>query len=86
MSLLGLNAVADVFVVTVLDVTFFNLTHVMGVLFWEDFGVLDGLDGGVVVVLVHFAIDDFSCVLVLGASYVFVCDGWVDVLGSLVSW
>jgi len=86
LSLLGLETVADVFVVAVLDVAFFDLAHVVGVLFWEDFGVLDGLDGGVVMVLVDFAVDDLGCVLMLGAGYVFVCDGWVDGLGSLVSW
>jgi hypothetical protein len=50
------------------------------VLFGTDLFVLNGLDRCVVVVLVDFAINGFDCIVVLCASDMLVCHGWVDVL------
>lgn len=71
------------FVGAVLDVAVLDAGHLVGVLFGEDLAVLDGLDGGVVVVLVDLTVDGFGLLVELGASYMLVLDGGVDGLGSI---
>jgi len=80
LGLLGCEAGLGVFVGAVLDVAVLDAGHLVGVLFGEDLAVLDGLDGGVVVVLVDFTVDGFGLLVDLGASYVLVLDGGVDSL------
>lgn len=45
--------------VVMLELSLLNRAHVVGVLLWEDFLVLDGLDGGVVVVLMDLTVNSF---------------------------
>jgi len=78
LSFLGCESFLDVRVVAVLDVTVFDADHVVGVLFGEDFLVLDGLDGGVVMILVDFTIHGCLNILVVGASDVLIGHSWVD--------
>lgn len=68
LCLFSSELVFDVRIVAVLDVAVLNAGHLVGVLFWEHFAVGDGLNGGVVVVLVHFAVNDCLSVLVLSAG------------------
>ena len=84
LCLLGLKALTDVVVIAVLDVAVLDAGEVVRVLFWKNLTVLDWLHGGVVVVLVDFAIDGCLSIFVLGAGYVFVLDGGVDSLLELV--
>jgi hypothetical protein len=72
-----------VVVVAVLDVSVLSSSHVVGVLFREDFLVLNWLHRCVVVVLVDLAINGFGNVLMLSASYVLIGDGWVDGLNVI---
>jgi len=54
---LGGEAFLDVAVVAVLDLAVFDIGHVVRVLLWENLAVVDGLNGGVVMVLVDLAVD-----------------------------
>lgn len=47
----------------------------------ENLTVRNGLDGGVVVVLVHFTVNGGGLVVVLSTGYVLVLNCWVDCLG-----
>jgi len=80
LSLLSSKTLLDVRIVTVLNVTVLSLVLAMVVFFWEDLTVLDGLDGGVVVILVNFTVYCLCNVLVLGARDVLVLDCGVDIL------
>lgn len=77
LCLFGSELVFDVSIVAVLDVAVLDAGHLVGVLFWEHFTVGYGLHGGVVVVLVHFAVDDCLSVLVFGAGDALILHGWV---------
>jgi hypothetical protein len=66
-----------------LNVAVLNANLVMGVLFWENFAVLDGLNGGVVVVLMNLAVYNCLNILMLCASYSLVLNGGVDGLSML---
>lgn len=46
--------------VVMLELSFLNCRHLVGVLFREDLSVLDRLDGGVVVVLVDLTVYGFG--------------------------
>ena len=74
----------DVRVVAVLDLAMVNGSHVVGVLLGEDFLLEDGLHGGVVVVLVHFAVDGCGDVLMMGMGNLLVGHGWIDDLGCVI--
>lgn len=41
---------------------------------------MDRLNGCVVMILMHFAVDDRLCILVTGLRYMLVLDGWIDAL------
>lgn len=74
----GSELVFDVGVVAVLDVAVLNATHLMSVLLGEDLLVGDGLDGGMVVVLVDFAVYGGGDIFVAGGGDVLLLDGGVD--------
>lgn len=78
LSLLCCETLTDVAVVTVLEVSLLDSTHVMCVLFWENLLVLDGLDSGVVMVLVNLAVYSTGLVGMLCASDMLVGNSWVD--------
>ena len=80
LGLLGGEALLHVVIVAVLDVAVLNASHVMRVLLGHHLLVLDGLDGGMVVILVNFTVNSRLDVLMLGASDVLVGDGRVDAL------
>jgi hypothetical protein len=73
----------DVVVIAVLDVAVLDAAHVVRMLLREDFLVLDGLDGGVVVVLVDLAVNGGGDIFVVGAIDVLVGHGRVDGLGEV---
>lgn len=77
---LGRETLLDVITAAVVDFAVLDVPELVRVFLREDFTVLDGLDGGVVVVLMDFAVDGGGCALVLGAGYVFVLDGGVHSL------
>jgi len=86
LSLLSSETFLDVRIVTVLDAAFLNRFLVVFVFFWEDLAVLNGLNGGVVVILVNFTVYCLSDILALGASDILVLDCRIDGLvnGSFV--
>ncbi len=51
--------------------------HLVAMLFWQNLAVLDGLDGGMMVVLVNFAVDCGGDILVASGSYVLILNSWV---------
>ena len=75
------ESLLDVVVIAMLDVAVLDADHVVRVLLREDFLVLDGLDGGVVVVLVDLAVNSGGDIFVVGATDVLVGHGGVDGLG-----
>lgn len=76
LSTLGLEAGLHVVIVAVVDLLVLNSGDVVGVLLWENLAVLDRLDRGVVVVLVHLTVDGSLGLLVLGAGDVLLLDSW----------
>jgi hypothetical protein len=74
LGLLGGETVLNVVVIPMLDVAVLDAGHVVCVLLGKDLLVLDGLNGGVVVVLVDFTVNGCLEVLVLGASDVLLGD------------
>lgn len=74
---LGCETLLYMVVVSVLDVALLSSSHVVAVLLWEDLAVLDGLHGGVIVVLVDLAIHGSLDLLLLGTSDVLVLNGGV---------
>jgi DUF917 family protein len=77
LGLFGCEALLNMVVIAVLDVPVLDADTVVRVLFGEDLAVLNGLDGGVVVVLVHFAVDGRCSVFMAGRSDRLVLDGRV---------
>jgi hypothetical protein len=80
LGLLSGEAVFDVGVIAVLDVLVLDAGHLVGVLFWKDLAVLDGLDGGVVVVLMDFAVDGRGGLLMARGSYMLLLNSRVNCL------
>jgi hypothetical protein len=76
--LFGGEAILHMLVVTVINVAVLDTAHLVAVLFWENFAVLDGLDGGVVMVLVNLAVDRCGHILLSSGSDLLVLNGWVD--------
>lgn len=74
---LGFEALLYVVLVAVLDVAVLDTCHLVGVLLWENLLVGDGLDRGVVVVLVNFTVDGGGNIFVSGWGDGLVGDGWV---------
>jgi hypothetical protein len=82
LRLLGCQTVLHVLVVTVLDVAMLHAGHLVAMLFWEDLAVLNGLDGGVVVVLVNLAVDGSGHILLTGGGGFLVLNCRIDHLGA----
>ena len=82
LRVLGGEALLDVLVVAVLEVAVLDAGHLVALLLGEHLAVLDGLHGGVVVVLVHLAVYGRLGVFVLGALDILVGDGGVEGLWS----
>src|SRR4051812_35020584 len=80
LGLFGCETILELGIVAVVDVAVLNTGHFVGVLFWENLFVLDGLDGGVVVVLVDLPVYDCLSIFVLITSYILVLYGRVDCL------
>lgn len=76
LSALSLKAGLHVVIVAVVDLLVLDRSDVVGVLLWQNLTVLDRLDGGVVVVLVHLTVDGSLSLLVLGAGDVLLLDSW----------
>ena len=66
--------------VTMLDLTLFNGGHSVGVLFRENLAILDRLDRGVVMVLVHLAINGGLSLLMTLLDHLLVHHGGSDFL------
>jgi len=86
LSALSLKSLSHMGIVAVVDFPVLGADQVVGVLFWENLTVLDGLDGGVEVILVDLTVDDLLSFLVLCASDMIIHNGRVDSLvdGGLV--
>jgi hypothetical protein len=78
LSLLSSQALLSVGVRAVCDVAVLYTSHLVGVLLRKDLFVRNGLDRGVVVVLVDLTVDSSGLVLMLCASDVLVLNSWVD--------
>jgi len=78
LGLLGRETFLYVLVVAVLDVAVLNASHLVAVLFWEYLTVLDGLNGGVVVILVDLTVDRCGDILMSCGSNRLVLNRGVD--------
>jgi len=78
LSLLSRETVLDVRIIAVLDIAVLNTCHLVGVLLREHLSVLDGLNRGVVVVLVNLAVYRGGDIFVSGGCDVFLLNGGVD--------
>lgn len=76
------KAFPDMRVIAVLDVSVLYTAHVVGVFFGKDLTIFDGLNGGVVVILMDFTVDGCCYILVSCGSDLFVLNGWVDGLNE----
>jgi hypothetical protein len=83
LPLLGGEAFFNVRIVAVLDVAVLDTSHLVSVFFWERLAVLDGLDSGVMVVLMDFSVDGCGGLLVSSGSYSLVLHSGVDFLGRV---
>ena len=70
-------------VIVVFELLVFDWDEVVGMNLWTDFLVREGLDGGVVVVLVNFTIDGGCEVLVPCGLDRLLCDCWSYCLGNV---
>jgi len=77
LCLLSCEALLYVVVVTVIDVAVLDAAHIVGVFLWENFTVLYRLDGGVMVILVDFAVDCCAHILVSGWGNFLMLNSWV---------
>jgi hypothetical protein len=82
LSGLGCETLLDMRVVTVLDMTVFSLVVAVRVFFGENLTMLNGLNGGVVVVLVNLTIYGVCDVFVVSTGNILVLNRWVDSLRS----
>lgn len=78
LSLLSDQTLFGVGVRAVLDDTVLYTSHLVGVLLRENLAIRNGLDRGVVVVLVDLTVDNGGLVLMLCAGDVLVLNSWVD--------
>jgi hypothetical protein len=83
LGLLSGKAFFNMGLVAVLDVAMFDAGHLVSVFFWERLAVLDGLDGGMMVVLMDFSIDGCGSLLMSSGSYSLVLHSGVDFLGRV---
>lgn len=86
LSSLSLESLSHVLIVAVVDLAVLSANQVVRVLLRKNLTVLDGLDGGVEVILVDLTVDDLLSFLVLCASDMLIHNGRVDSLvdGGLV--
>lgn len=77
---LQLQALSNLPVVAMLKGAMLNGSKVVVVLLWEDLGIGDGLDGGVVVVLVDLLVNGGGDLLVTLTVDCLVSDGWSNTL------
>ena len=63
-----------------LDLALLNGGHAVGVLFWENFAILDWLDRGVVMVLVHLTINGSLSLLMTLLDHLLLHNGGSDLL------
>ncbi len=75
---LRFESLADVIIIAMFNVTVFNATHLVCVRLGQYFFVLDGLDGGVVMVLVDFTIHGCGDIFMACGDNVLMLDGRVD--------
>lgn len=80
LSSLALESQFDLLRLVVLDVTVLDLLHGVVVLLGQNLAVLDGLDGGVVMVLVSLLVDGSEDFLMSDWLDMFVDDGSVGTL------
>jgi len=80
---LSLQSLACLMFIAVVELFVDDTLHLVGVLLWENLLVLDGLDGGVVVVLVDLAINSLSELLMSGGLDVLAGDSWSDALSDI---
>jgi len=80
LSLFGCKTFADVLIVAMLDIAVLYASNVVGMLFGKNLTVVDGLDRGMVVILVNLAINSSCGFLVLGTDNIFMLNGWIDFL------
>lgn len=77
--LLG-DSTVDPVMIPVTELLVLGILVYVGVLLGEDLSVLDGLDCGVVMVLVNFLVHGPIDLLVLSGLDMLVLNGWLDVL------
>jgi len=77
LSRLGSETILDMGFIAVLELAVLDAGHLVRVLFWEDLAVMDGLNRGVVVVLVYLAVDSLGDILVVRFVNMLVLDGGV---------
>ncbi len=70
---LHLKTLSCLRLVTMVELSLFDRDYVVGVLLWQDLLVLEGLHGGVVVILVNFTVNSFGDVLMASGR-----DGLID--------
>lgn len=80
LSLLGLQSLLDVVIVAVVDLLVLDGSHVVVVHLWQSLFMSDRLDGGVMVILVDFTVDDLLGLLVMSTSDMLVLNCWVHSL------
>ena len=80
LSLLGSQATLDVLGLTVVERAVLDWNDVVVVLLTHLLDILDGLHGGVVVVLVHLLVNGGADLLVLSAVDGLMSDGWGNLL------
>ena len=80
---LGGQTFIDVVIVSMLDVSVLHIMYLVAVLFWKNFTMLDGLDGGVMMVLMDFTIYGGGGILMLSTGDTLVLNSGVD---SLEKW
>lgn len=84
LGLLARETLLDVRVAAMVNILVLDTHDIVRVLFGQHFAVVDGLHRGMVVVLVHFAVDGGGDLFVAGGSNVFLLDGRIDRLGVLL--
>lgn len=86
---LSCQALLHLIWVAVLEAAVLDGGHSIDMLLWEQLAILNGLDRGVVVVLVHLAVDGCLQLISLGADHLLMLHSRLDDLDSgsaLVNW
>jgi len=80
LSQFSLESLASLMLVAMVEFLLDDRLHLVVMLLWEDFLVLDGLDSGVVVILVDLTVNRFSEFLMSGGLDVLAGDSWSNTL------